>query len=147
MQPRQILAALADLAPAAADRVYDVTRGGQPLVRLDEPERAPANREVNQLAALEALHREERILRRGRGWIVGGSADDGSSRRKVRVPLLSQPVRLERTFRGYRVTAAGDIEVSPLIEDRTLAALLESGTALGTPARLAAVARSAGFAV
>src|SRR6266545_1398720 len=117
MEPRQILAALADLAPAAGERVLDVARGGQPLVWLAAPDRAPRTRAVDRLAALDALHREERILRRGWGFVLGAAEVDGT-RRTVRLPLLTQPVRLDRVLRGYRVLAAGDIELTPLVEDR-----------------------------
>src|SRR5262245_35188496 len=88
MEIRQVLAALAELAPAARERVLDVTRGGQPLVWLPEPERTPRNRSIDRLAALDALHREERILRRGWGVVVGSTEVSGT-RRRIRLPLLS----------------------------------------------------------
>ena len=74
MQPQQILVALADLAPTGGERILDVARGGrgagaEPLVWLAAPDRAPRNRAVDRLAALDALHRDERSLRRG--WAAG----------------------------------------------------------------------------
>jgi hypothetical protein len=117
VQPERILAALADLAPAGGERVLDVARGGQPLVWLPEPDRAPRNRAVDRLAALDALRREERILRRGLGFVVGGTEIDGA-RKVVRLPLLAQPVRLDRGLRGYRIVPAGDLELTGLVEDR-----------------------------
>jgi hypothetical protein len=134
MRPTQILAALADLAPASGERVLDVTRGGQPLVWLPEPDRATRSRAVDRLAALDALHRDERMLRRGWAFVVG---------RSVRLPLLVQPVRLERVIRGYRVVAAGDLELTPLVEDRELAARLEAAPGLGGPVWLAAAGTAA----
>ncbi len=142
MEPRQILAALADLAPAAGERVLDVARGGQPLVWLAAPDRAPRTRAVDRLAALDALHREERILRRGWGFVLGAAEVDGT-RRTVRLPLLTQPVRLDRVLRGYRVLAAGDIELTPLVEDRALAARLEAAPGLGGPTWLGAAGTAA----
>jgi hypothetical protein len=125
-----VLAALAELAPAGGERVLDVTRGGTPLAWLDDPERARRGRAVDRLAALDALHHDERILRRGWGFVVGTTEVDGA-RRRVRLPLLTQPVRLERGVRGYRVVPAGDLELTPLVADRNLAAVLESAPGLG----------------
>ena len=44
-----------------------MTRGGQPLVWLGDPALAPRSAEADRLAALDALRRDERILRRGWG--------------------------------------------------------------------------------
>ena len=142
MQPSTVLAALAELAPAGGDRVLDVTRGGQPLAWLTDAERAPRKAEIDRLAALDALHREERILRRGWG-ILAGRTEVGGSLRKVRAPLLSQPVRLDRTLGGYRIVPAGDIEISPLVEDRDLAARMEAAPGLATSGWLTAIGTSA----
>jgi hypothetical protein len=128
---RTVLAVLAELAPAGTDRILDVTHGSQPLVWLADSERA-TRREGDRLAAVDALHREERILHRGWGFLAGRTEIDGRMR-KVRVPLLSQPVRLERALTGYRVTVAGDSEITPLIADRALAASLENAPGLGIP--------------
>jgi AAA domain len=142
MQPQQILAALADLAPTGGERILDVPGSGEPLVWLAEPDRAPRSRPVDRLAALDALHRDERNLRRGWAVVFGGVDDDGT-RRTVRLPLLTQPVRLERALRGYRVVAAGDLELTPLVEDRELAARLEAAPGLGGAAWLAAAGTAA----
>ncbi len=127
---------LAELAPAGADRVLDVSRG-QPIVWLDDAERAPRGKAVDRLAAIGALHRDERPLRRGWGFLAGRAEIDGKQR-KIRVPLLSQPVQLERGLLGYRVVPAGDVEITPLIEDRELAAALEAAPGLAGPGWLAA---------
>jgi hypothetical protein len=137
MQPSTVLAALAELAPAGGDRVFDVTRGGQPLTWLDDAERAPRRAETDRLAALDALHRDERLLRRGWGFVAGRAEIDGTSR-KIRLPLLSQPVRLDRGLGGFRVVPAGDIEVTPLVEDRALAAVMEGAPGLAAPGWLRA---------
>ncbi|MGI5242332.1 AAA domain-containing protein [Dactylosporangium sp. CA-139066] len=141
MDPSRVLAALADLAPAGRDRVLDVAKGDQPLVWLADPERAPRGRDADRLAALDALHRDERILRRGWAWLIGTAEVDGSARR-LRLPLVSEPVRLERSgggLRGHRVVAAGDLEVTPLITDREVAAALEASPGLGGAAWLTGV--------
>ncbi|GIM97768.1 DEAD/DEAH box helicase [Paractinoplanes toevensis] len=138
MRPNTVLGVLAELAPAGGDRVLDVTRGGQPLVWLEDSERAPRRAEIDRLAALDALHRDERLLRRGWGFLAGGTTDEDEKTRKVRVPLLSQPVRLERTLTGYRVVPAGDLEITPLVTDRDLAAALEAAPGLAAPGWLTA---------
>ncbi|WP_045746569.1 AAA domain-containing protein [Actinoplanes rectilineatus] len=138
MDPSTVLAVLGELAPATADRVLDVTRGGQPLVWLKDADRAPRKADVDRLAALDALHREERILHRGWGFLAGSTEIEGA-RRKIRLPLLSQPVRLDRTLTGYKVTPAGDVEITPLVTDRELAAALESAPGLGTAGWLDAI--------
>ncbi|MET7419137.1 AAA family ATPase [Dactylosporangium sp. NPDC005555] len=135
MEPSRVLAALADLAPAGRERTFDVAKGEQPIAWLDDPDRAPRNRTVDRLAALDALHRDERILRRGWAWLLGVADIDGAIR-KLRLPLIAEPVRLERTGRGYRVVPAGDLELTPLVTDRDLAAVLESAPGLGTAAWL-----------
>ncbi|WP_327025345.1 AAA domain-containing protein [Micromonospora sp. NBC_01739] len=150
-----ILTALADLAPAGAERVLDVAAGNRPLVWLPEPHRGPHSGHLDRLAAQDALHRDERILRRGLAFLVGG-ADIEGVRRRIRLPLLAQPVRLERGRGGYRVVPAGDLEMTSLIEDRDLAARLEAApglagpgwlTAPGTAAWITAAAEAAGLKV
>ncbi|MFY1686841.1 DEAD/DEAH box helicase [Plantactinospora sp. WMMB782] len=125
-----VLRALADLAPAAPERVYDVTRPGQPLIWLPDPNFCRRSREVERLVAADLLHRDDRTLRRGWG-LVAGVAETAAGPRKVRFPLLGEPVRLEPTLRGYRVVPAGDFEITPLVEDRDLAAQLEEALELG----------------
>jgi|GEM_PF-842351 len=119
-----VLRALADLAPTSPRRVLDVTRPGQPLIWLSQPDRCPPSREVERLAAADLLHADERTLRRAWGLVAGAIEVDGV-RRRVRLPLVSEPVRLERRLRGYRVVSAGDLEITPLVEDRAHAARLE----------------------
>ncbi|MGY0006951.1 AAA domain-containing protein [Micromonospora sp. I033] len=155
MEAARILSALADLAPAGAERTFDVSGAGRPLIWLPDPDRGPRGTRLDRLAALDALHRDERILRRGLAFVVGGADLDGG-RRRVRVPLLAQPVRLDRTRRGYRIVPAGDLELTSLIEDRDLAARLEAAPGLagpgwlgapGTTAWITAAAEAAGLKV
>ncbi|MBF9132864.1 hypothetical protein I0C86_28475, partial [Plantactinospora sp. S1510] len=133
-----VLRALADLAPAASARVLDVTRPGQPLFWM------PANsdhcgwyREMDRLAAADLLHRDERTVRRAWGVVAGAVEVAGGGTRKVRVPLLSEPVRVEHVSHGYRIVPAGDLEITPLVEDRGLAARLEAAPGLASPRWLA----------
>ncbi|MBM2618198.1 ATP-binding protein [Actinoplanes sp. LDG1-06] len=142
MEPSRVFAVLAELAPAGGDREFDVSRGGQPLVWLDDAERVGRTKEANRLAAIGVLHREERPLRRGWGLLVGRAEVEGRTR-KIRVPLLSQPVQLERGLLGYRVVPAGDIEITPLIGDRDLAAALEAAPGLAGPGWLEATGSKA----
>ncbi|MFU8874592.1 AAA domain-containing protein [Micromonospora sp. SL4-19] len=136
METARILTALADLAPAGAEHAFDVSGAGRPLVWLPEADRGPRNVRLDRLAALDALHRDERILRRGLAFVLGTTDLDGG--RRIRLPLLAQPVRLERTRRGYRVVQAGDLELTSLIEDRGLAARLEAAPGLAGPGWLGA---------
>jgi hypothetical protein len=123
MDPAAVLTALAELAPARRDRVYDVVGGRMPLW-LTDPDRPPRRRATERLAATDALHHDERILRRGWVFVVGTVDVDGTQRRVI-LPLLSEPVRLRRTLRGYGVVPAGDLELTPLVEDPELAVALE----------------------
>jgi hypothetical protein len=138
MRPSTVLSVLAALAPAAAERTLDVTRGSQGLAWIPNAERAPRKTAVDRLAKLDALHREERILHVGWGFLAGSTLIDGRLR-KVRLPLLSRPVHLDRSIFGYQVVPAGDLQVTPLIEDRGLAAALEAAPGLGGPGWLDAV--------
>ncbi|MEU3456535.1 AAA domain-containing protein [Micromonospora sp. NPDC006766] len=153
METARILTALADLAPAGAEHAFDVSGTGRPLVWLPEVDRGPRSSQLDRLAALDALHRDERILRRGLAFVLGAT-DLNGSRRRIRLPLLAQPVRLQRTGRGYRVVPAGDLELTSLIEDRDLAARLEAAPGLagrgwlgapGTAAWITAAAGAAGL--
>ncbi|MDR7278028.1 hypothetical protein J2S41_004806 [Catenuloplanes atrovinosus] len=127
---------MADLAPARSELVLDVARAGQPFAWLADPERAPHGRVGDRFAGLDALHREERVLRRGWGWVLG-RAEIGGTLRRVRVPLVSQPVRIERGLRN-RLLPAGDLEITPLLADRALAARFEEASGLGGPGWLTA---------
>jgi hypothetical protein len=122
MDAVKLLTALAELAPARGERVLDVT--GQSPAWLDDPDRPSGNRRLERLYARDLLHREERLLRRGWGFVIG-QAEVAGARRVVRLPLASEPVRLQRGLTGYRVVPAGDLELSPLVADRALAGQLE----------------------
>ncbi|MET7398723.1 AAA domain-containing protein [Dactylosporangium sp. NPDC005572] len=142
MEPSRVLAALADLAPAGRERTLDVAKGDQPILFLRDPDRAPRNRAADRLAALDVLHRDERILRRGWAWLLGVADVDGAVK-KLRVPLVAEPVRLERSGRGYKIVPAGDLELTPLLTDRERARTLEAAPGLGTAAWLGSIGTTA----
>lgn len=123
MDPAKLLTALAELAPAGGERVLDVVGRDGP-VWLDDPDWAAGSEAVEWLYAKDILHREERLLRRGWGWVLGDT-EVGEARRTVRLPLASEPIRLERRLGGFRVVPAGDLELTPLVTDRVRAGHLE----------------------
>jgi len=153
MDPQTVLRALADLAPAGAQQVYDVARGGPPVVWLSGPGFAGRGPGVQRLAAVDALHREARLLRVGWGFVLG-SAELGGAVRRLCLPMVVQPVRLKSGLGGwYRVSPAGDLEPNPLIVDPEVAGELEAlGDLTAVPAEggvelLTRAAASAGVTV
>jgi hypothetical protein len=120
MDPAAVFTALAELAPAASTSVLDAV-GDQQLVWLVQPHTVPPSY-AERLAAVDVLHRDERLLRRGWGFLLGSTEVDGA-RRRVRLPLLTEPIRLKRSG---AVVPAGDLELTSLVEDRDLAAELEA---------------------
>jgi hypothetical protein len=122
MDPSAVLAALADLAPASRERVLDVVRS-RLVVWLRQPWQVPLTY-GRRFAAIDVLHRDERLLRRGWGFLIG-SIEVGGVMRQVRLPLASEPVRLHRWGQVFGVFSVGDLEVTPLIEDAGLVADLE----------------------
>ncbi|MCC5951768.1 MAG: AAA family ATPase [Acidimicrobiia bacterium] len=138
-----VLAALADLAPGGAARrraELDVTTAGRSLVwlgtdvevgellgpsyggRFEDVEGVPipaSSREAaRRLAAVDALHPDEHLLRVGWVWLAG-TLDDGDGPVDVLHPLLSAPVgiatgMLERLSGTARLVRAGDVELTAL---------------------------------
>lgn len=133
MDPTAVLTALADLTPSARgrDRALDVLADQAP-VWLREPRWVPRGPVTERLAAIDVLHHRERLLRRGWLFVCGTTEPDGA-RRRVRLPLLSEPVRLKEHAHGYQVVPAGDPRLTPLVSDPDLANELESAEAIGTP--------------
>jgi hypothetical protein len=123
VDPVAVLSALAELAPAGRDRVLDVT-GGRTPVWLPHPRRV-ASHDASHLAAIDVLHRDERLVRRGWGYLLG-TIDVAGDKRRVRLPLLSEPVRLRRSGSDFEVVPAGDLKLTPLLDDRERAAALEA---------------------
>jgi hypothetical protein len=130
MDVAQVFAALADLAPARREREaeYEIPNGSAAhhVDGWDKPVRATP--EVDRLAATDALHRDQRLLRRAWGVVYRDADGVGKGApHKAAFPLLSQPIRLERSSRiHYRIEPAGDFELSPLITDPIEAQQLEA---------------------
>jgi hypothetical protein len=154
MDPARILTALADLAPvnktaAAAD--FDEI--GQKSAWAGSLTTVPG---AADLAAHDELHRDERLLRQGWGIVTGVHRVDGK-RRRLAVPLVTRPVRLEvaqtEPF-DHKIVPAGDLVFHPKLVGTPYAARLaavlapeRTGGDLADPAWLLAAATAAGYAV
>lgn len=103
-----------------------------------------ARDEVAHLAAYDALHQEDRLLRLGWAFLAG-PAQIGGQRRRVCLPLVSRPVRLHHGLGlGYAYHVAGDAGVFPLIDDWAKTAEREAALA-PTEAWITQTLRLAGF--
>ena len=155
MEIGRIVGALADLAPGPTGPVLDVGKGSQPFHWVDatltagKPQSVRGHPDVDRLAAIDALHRDERLLRLG-AYFLHGTVTTGPTTRAVQVPLVSLPVRLTGTLGGFRLVPAGDLELSPLLAGHEAATELEARLALvggADPAWLRDAADAAGFPV
>src|SRR5688500_20349553 len=72
-----------------------ITQTQDELQRQPVPWKAPwqARDQAAHLAAFDALHQEDRLLRLGWAFLAG-PAEIGGQRRRVCLPLVSRPVRL-----------------------------------------------------
>jgi hypothetical protein len=130
-----VLRALAGLAPGPRAAELDVSRAAtSPVVWVrDRDERlSVADATVARLAALDRLRAHERLLRYGWEFVYGEVTRDGAAK-PVRLPLLSMPVRLAGRSKSLRIEPAGDVELTPLIADRAVAARLEALLAADDP--------------
>jgi hypothetical protein len=154
-----LLRAFGDLAPRGRRPTLDVTRDGPFLWRgaasttlerhgppsdpaaraTGEPLMAPvpADPQMRRLAALDALHHDERLLREGFAWLCGPIELDGKEER-VLLPLVAAPVRVASTparplgpLGRFAIAPAGDREVLALVTDPDVAGELEARTELG----------------
>ena len=147
-EPAAVLRALAALTPSGRREPLDVTRAGAPFVWLGtsqstlylanspvgpgvEPTvRLRADASTRRLAALDALNRDERLLREG--WVfLCGRAMVGDEERRLCTPLLTHPVRLRREIGFLTVVPAGDRELTPLVGDPGVGARLEEAAEFG----------------
>ncbi len=104
----------------------------------------PAREQIERLAAFDALHQEDRLLRVGWAFLVGPAQIDGQ-RRRVCLPLVSRPVRLHHGIGlTYAYHVAGDTAVFPLIDNWAKIAERES-TLAQTEEWIAETLRLAGF--
>lgn len=103
-----------------------------------------ARAEVEHLAAYDALHQEDRVLRLGWAFLTG-PARIGGQRRRVCLPLVSRPVRLHHSSGlNYAYHVAGDAGVFPLVDDWARAAEREAALA-PTEEWITETLRPAGF--
>lgn len=114
--PAAILRMFASLEPPERAPTYDVTANG-PFLWLrtrwslilsgheafaNDP--LPRHDRLQRLASIDALHRDERLLREGFVFLCGPTEIGGSTVR-VCLPLLSQPVRIQ----GTSLVSAGEV--------------------------------------
>ncbi|MDA1360847.1 AAA domain-containing protein [Glycomyces luteolus] len=126
MTAPRLLRALADLAPSSPQAKQDALRDHLGKQHVWSPELGTV-RGAGELAKYDELHHDERLLRQGWGVVAGRTEIDGKQRR-VRVPLVNRPVRLQATARAdiQEVVAAGDIEVHEALAGTEFAARLEA---------------------
>lgn len=88
---------------------------------------------ADELWAVDEIRPEERNLRLGFLFLAGRTTDaEGKSRRILR-PLVTMPVRVQRAtaLAGAKLLAAGDAELTDLVEDRVVARRLEADLQFG----------------
>ena len=100
-----------------------------PTMPTTRPLWLPRSPELDQLAAIDGLRRDERLVRAG--WtVLRGLARFHGHELDLCTPLVSWPIRLEVHGPDQVVlTAAGDQEATPLIGDRRRAEWLAEGFA------------------
>jgi hypothetical protein len=89
-----------------------------------------STKEIRRLAALDRINPAEHALRIGWAWVAGPVERGERSVRSV-FPLLSVPVRLERSLTGFTAIAAGDPRLTALVEDPGAAERLELDAQFG----------------
>jgi hypothetical protein len=92
--------------------------------------RVGCDHRLDRLAAIDALHEHERLLRKGWVYVVGTAEIDGE-RRRVCHPLMSRPVVLRRALASHTVVPAGDLEITALISDVNSGLRLEEAAQFG----------------
>jgi hypothetical protein len=118
MSTARLLLALADLAPQPTPQRLQRDHLGDQFAWGD----IDTVRDGADLAKYDELHRDERLLRQGWGVIMGRTEIDGKTRR-VRLPLVSRPVRLQTDPKNpsqQLVIPAGDLEVHSELEGTEL---------------------------
>ncbi|THV39705.1 DEAD/DEAH box helicase [Glycomyces buryatensis] len=126
MSASRLLRALADLAPApnlskqrlVRDQLGKQFAWGSALDSVDH---------AGELEKYDELHRDERLLRQGWGIVMGRTEVDGKMQR-VRVPLVSRPVRLRSDPANkseQQVIPAGDLEVHAALAGTEFGSKLE----------------------
>ena len=146
-----MLSALADLAPSAEQRAAGLTvptewfqwlpasavRLFSPLTDDTAARRVDVDRRFGErLAAVDQIRPGQRSLRVGWLFVAGRTATtDGPGpprRRRVFHPLVTVPVRVDRAIVGDAgLVPAGDVELTPLVEEPVARQDLESHIQLG----------------
>lgn len=109
---------VADLGADVLDRLVGGTvRRAAQTVGLDRS----LHEGLRRLAATDALHREEQLLRVGWGWVARAPTDGEPTR--VLHPLLAAPVGVVDRELGASLVRTGDTELTPLIRTDEAAAL------------------------
>lgn len=122
-------------------RTITLQQDGQP-VTWSAPKQARG--QAAHLAAFDALHQEDRLLRLGWAFLAG-PAQIGGQRRRVCLPLISRPVRLHKGVgANYAFHVAGDAGVFPLVDDWAKTAEREAALA-PTEEWITETLRQAGF--
>ena len=141
---RGILDAFAHATPSSSGTAGTVDVGGGPFVWVGTERSQISTRlrprevdntlrrrdELRRLASLDAVHRHERILREGWVFLCGPVTIDGKQERLC-APILTQPVRLKQQIHGYTIVGAGDVQVTPLVIEPNVAAMIESSAQFG----------------
>ncbi|MFG3339809.1 AAA domain-containing protein [Glycomyces sp. NPDC048151] len=118
MSTARLLLALADLAPQPTPQRLERDHLGDTCAWGD----LGTVRDGGDLAKYDELHRDERLLRQGWGVVMGRTEIDGKTRR-VQLPLVSRPVRLQTDPKNafqQIVIPAGDLEVHSELEGTEL---------------------------
>jgi hypothetical protein len=148
-----VIAPSDELATIPTSGGLDGSFGLIPHQHLGDPAYAPLQEHLplpstpvlERLAKLDALHRDEVLVRHSWVLVVGTTEIDGELR-QVLQPLLSRPVRLERrgllsrvagamnefdTSKPYALTYLGDASMNPAIDDPDRRAHLLDTAAFG----------------
>ncbi len=137
---RGLLRAFAELAPTGSRRRLEVGTerlspawiGDRiPLATLADPASAQQvtlrrSGTLERLAAHDAVHRHQQLLRLGWGFVVG-TVRDGDRDLPVRLPLVTRPVTLHRHVSGLELQLVGDPELTDRILDPEVVSALEDG--------------------
>lgn len=129
MRTIHILDALADLAPVSHTSTLDQLG---PHARQTDDFTTIVH--AQSLEAHDELHRDERLLRLGWG-IIAGSIKVDDKYQRVRVPLVSRPIRLSShsSSQRQRISPAGDIQLTGNLEGTQIGTTLAESMSVERP--------------
>ena len=123
--------------PMASSPLFALAQGSSHLTFDEQASSALATaadrKPLRRLAAVDAIHGEEQLLRLGWVWLTGTATVDGEERHLLH-PLLSVPMRVLDSLTTVRMVNAGDAELTPLVTGPTrsgLEALADFGSFTG----------------